>query len=252
MSPHISLNEADLDDVRSMPSARRREARAHKSPPRLAANGRALRAPSAIATFPRHRRKPPRSAAVPHCQHFFRMEHCALSAPHRTDSDIPDDQLRPRDHFVPPIADHASETTLIARFFHARGFNTRPGSKMRFVRKLHDLPLMFAVAALRSRSWAVPRMLLPEQSAGADSTLKQVLAARALPSRRLPDLRAVRLLPTKDGQPDGYDVDLAKNWRSRWASSSRSSTRRARTAFRTCKRARSTWCSATSRATWNV
>jgi len=79
---------------------------------------------------------------------------------------------------------------------------------MRFVRESARLASLFAVAALLTLVGCT-KVAPPEQSAGADSTLKQVLQRGTL---RVGD--CLTFAPfgfyNKDGQPDGYDVDLAK------------------------------------------
>ena len=79
---------------------------------------------------------------------------------------------------------------------------------MRFVRESARLASLFAAAALLTLVGCT-KVTPPEQSAGADSTLKQVLQRGTL---RVGD--CLTFAPfgfyNKDGQPDGYDVDLAK------------------------------------------
>ena len=79
---------------------------------------------------------------------------------------------------------------------------------MRFVRESTKFASLFAVAALLALVGCT-KVAQPEQSAGTDSTLKQVLQRGTL---RVGD--CLTFAPfgfyNKDGQPDGYDVDLAK------------------------------------------
>jgi polar amino acid transport system substrate-binding protein len=87
-------------------------------------------------------------------------------------------------------------------------FSPDRDEKMRFVRESAKFTCLFAVAGLLMLAGCT-KVAPPEQGAAADSTLKQVLQRGTL---RVGD--CLTFAPfgfyNKDGQADGYDVDLAK------------------------------------------